>query len=73
MKDALGHGSNASNGQAARALASGPKSAPVPIHSAWRDFFHGTTLPGKELNSGGGFGTPALGNFGSLGDFDFPV
>lgn len=34
MKDALGHGS-VSNGQAARSLASGPKSAPVPIHSAW--------------------------------------
>jgi hypothetical protein len=31
MKDALGHGSNATG---AAALASGPKSAPVPVHSA---------------------------------------
>lgn len=36
MKDALGHGSNARDGDAAQALASGNKSAPVPVKPGMR-------------------------------------
>jgi hypothetical protein len=45
MKDALGHGSNAN---AAQSLASGPKSAPAPVHDAFSnisDRMYHDTMP----------------------------